>query len=460
MYDHDIVILGAGTIGLSLARYLVDAGHQDFLVIDLGNSADFADNIKVNFPNEIYDGVNKGRVFGKGGTSCIWGGAFSVPNPNDLKKQFGNIEGTILDISKRSMEHLEKYFKIKLPKYNGTKKSKMFERVGVAWPHFWNRNTNKFLKNDTISKNLVTGQFIKKIKQIDNVNQISTVSQDGEEAIFRCNTVICCLGSIETTRLLLASHVKNKLLGKNFHDHLSVKIAEGTIKNRRKFFKHYFMHINSWGFSSERYVFDINNIRGFIHFAPVRQKGGGFELLRDISLSVQKGKLLIKTKITIEHLKFLWRFTRNLVINRVIIGDYDDKFEVYIVIDQSTLSDINENQIVLDRDVLYLNWEKKNFLEKIDLIVEKAITHLIGPFSLKRIGIDINDLTDVYHPAGTTPLSRCSLHGVVSANDGSVFNLPNVYICSTSMLSKIDNFSPTGVCILAGFEMLNKILAK
>ena len=460
MYDHDIVILGAGTIGLSLARYLVDAGHQDFLIIDLGNSEDFADNIKVEFSNQKYDGVNKGRVFGKGGTSSIWGGAFSTPDRNDLQRQFGPIEGTILDISKHSIRQLEKYFKVKLPPCNNLKKSKMFERVGVTWPHFWNRNTKIFLKNDNLSKNLASGYFIKKIKRFGDLTEVHTVSKNGEVTIFRCNKVICCLGSIETTRLLLASGVNNKLLGKNFHDHLSVKFAEGTIQNKKTFFKHFFMRINRRGFSSERYIFDIKNIRGFIHFAPVRRKGGGFELLREISLSVQTGKLLINNRISFEHLKFLWRFTRNLVTNRVIIGDYDDKFEVYIVVDQSTLSDTNENQIALDRDVLYLNWEKKIILKKIDFIVEKAIKHLTGPFTLQIIDIDINNLTDVYHPAGTTPLSRCPLQGVVSANDGSVFNLPNVYVCSTSMLAKIDNFSPTGVCILAGFEMLNKILSK
>jgi hypothetical protein len=458
MSTYEYIILGAGTIGLTLARYLAENNVENFIVLDVGIQSEFEQELAIAFTDEIYSGAIQGRRFGVGGTSQIWGGAFSIPSKKELENLLCPIDGTLLDFQDENIKKLASYFDIQIRNSNANFMSTKLYKTEVLWPHFSKRNTKRFIKKYISADKVITPRFVQGISALSGSNLVHTIGPGNKDVYYNGKNVICCLGALETTRLLMKSCDDRSILGRNFHDHLSIKIADGTINNKRLFFRDYFMKLKPWGFSSKRFVFDVEGISGFVHFAPKRREGGLFDSIREKFSALQRGEMNLSLNIKLSSIKEFLVFSYHLIRYQVIVGDITDKFEVYLVIDQSTIPDTTNNFLELKDEKLTINWNKKFDHQELEPVINKILLDLCGPFTVKRTEIEIQSMVDIFHPAGTTPISATKSTGSVSAFDGQVYGLKNVYVCSTSMLPKVGTFSPTGVCLMAGLEMLSRKL--
>jgi choline dehydrogenase-like flavoprotein len=81
----DTVIVGAGTLGLFLARQLTAGGHS-VAVLESGDrvAGTRSDGHGARSVGKPFDGVTLGRAFGLGGTSTLWGGQLAEFNESDL----------------------------------------------------------------------------------------------------------------------------------------------------------------------------------------------------------------------------------------------------------------------------------------------------------------------------------------------------------------------------------------
>jgi choline dehydrogenase-like flavoprotein len=81
----DIVIVGAGTLGLFLARCLTSAGMR-VAVVECGDRVPGtrSDGNGARSVGKSLDGISAGRAFGLGGTSALWGGQLVEFTADDL----------------------------------------------------------------------------------------------------------------------------------------------------------------------------------------------------------------------------------------------------------------------------------------------------------------------------------------------------------------------------------------
>ena len=85
--DCDIVIIGAGTAGLYLANKLYNSSFKIILIEEGGRQGRMSDLLgkKVINSGIQYNGASKGRSFGIGGTSSLWGGQMIPLSSFDLE---------------------------------------------------------------------------------------------------------------------------------------------------------------------------------------------------------------------------------------------------------------------------------------------------------------------------------------------------------------------------------------
>ena len=205
-----------------------------------------------------------GRYRAFGGSSIKWGGQLLPLHENDFeKKNYIEFSGwpiqqkILLPYLKKcemlfglnaepydmrlNYKFFGKNYKIKDNKYIKFRYSK--------WSPYSFRNVSKTLgrrckknKNISIFLNTTARKIVLK-KNEKSVDYVEAFDESNKICIFRSKIFIIAAGTIESNRLLLISKNnsgesicnKSKLLGKCFHDHLSLKAAEIKPYSRKEF---------------------------------------------------------------------------------------------------------------------------------------------------------------------------------------------------------------------------------
>jgi choline dehydrogenase-like flavoprotein len=83
----DVVVVGAGAVGILVAKALADRGHS-VLVLETGGAvaATAAEGFGATSVGKSHNGTRVGRAFGLGGTSTLWGGQLSEFVASDLTR--------------------------------------------------------------------------------------------------------------------------------------------------------------------------------------------------------------------------------------------------------------------------------------------------------------------------------------------------------------------------------------
>ncbi|MDA9040417.1 GMC oxidoreductase [Gammaproteobacteria bacterium] len=260
---QDVIIIGAGTIGLYLAHTinlknpnlkiaLVESGSEE-PTIEFNSSLSESKGKK-------HSGTLNGRASGIGGTSHLWGGQLAEFERADFdgpqSRWLINYEEMLSYYNKvydqldmQSAQSSEIYDRAYGEIFNEGGK---IERTYTRWlrePNFYN-----FFKNDVINNNKIKIIINSTVNDIEfkgeKATSIKCVTKDLTKISLSADKFIFASGTMGINQFFLTTKVKsdvpwkkNNNIGKYFQDHLGGVIGTLDIKNE-KLFRKYFE--NSW----------------------------------------------------------------------------------------------------------------------------------------------------------------------------------------------------------------------
>jgi hypothetical protein len=259
----DIVIVGAGAVGITLAVTLTRAGKK-VLLLESGGSQFEQKSQELNLfklSGKHHNGILDGRARVVGGSTTLWGGQLVPFSEIDFKKRdwIPNSGWPI------SFKDLAPYYKktadllglvAKYSDDDNVWKSLNIEEVSLG-PNVkpfltrWMKETNIFQifkeeiensDNMTLVKHAITTGFECGISS-DVVSEIIIYNSNNREFKISTKNIVIACGTIEASRLMLFAAEKNenlpwknnKYVGAFFQDHLNIQIAKVLPINKKLF---------------------------------------------------------------------------------------------------------------------------------------------------------------------------------------------------------------------------------
>jgi len=513
--NPEILIIGAGTAGLYLANKLMGSGLS-VLVLDKGGLVGKRPNknsvINLGMP---YKGSYKGRSFGIGGTSTLWGGQM-IPlseldfidrssrglkewpiKHQDLVPYFENVRKSLglNSYNKSSQKKIKKFFFPKV--YN---LSEDFNLRLSQWIPFKKRNFAKYYYKKVIHNrntevevwtNALTEKIIKSEENENyKITEVLAKSPSGRVLLVKAHKVIICAGALESTRLLLEfeSRYSDKglrispALGLFFSDHLSINLGE-IIPNNFKNINLMLAPIFYKGIMytprlelSANYQKINNSPSAFVHFTFITKGDTFFDFVRDFLRSKQDRR---KIKNSYPILFAIWSvfglfsmafwrfFYRRLkfpegskVLMQIDFEQVANKHSVIRLEDGK-----NENS----RRKLIIDWR---LTEKEMIVIDKTSKDVVNFFQnsdlKKHFKLNSNfnnrdkfsdsNIYDVYHPTGTISMGSDETNSVVDL-DLKLHGCSNLYVSSTAVFPSPGSANP-GMTHLALTDRLGDFLLK
>lgn len=492
--NADVLVIGAGTVGLVLATELAARGKR-VICLESGGPTQEGDTHPLNATEQTgtpYAGAELGRARCLGGTSTRWGGALIPFQAPDLSKADWPIDWAELA---PYLPKVEALFGLPPGPYDDPSVSLGTNYIArlAKWPSFGRRNVYSLVRERANSVdgpeiwiNATATRFTVEGNQL---TQVSAESPDGSSISVDSTDTIIAAGAIESTRLLhLISQqnpgaVTGQGLGEGFHDHLSAVVAELEVCDRHALNQIVgFRFVPGGGMRNLRFeLAPSSQLRNSLSpcFAHIgfSETQGGFAALRDVFRALQRRRLPELSVLVriVRGLPWLlravwWRF----VHKRLLFPD-GARIELHMVIEQKS---VPENCIdlstqatdVFGQPLARINWMVRS--EDIATMAaavaafEKAWTE--SPFahlaSIRRkpLGEVYQEMAKgggIYHPGGTTKLAASSSQGPVDCNL-SVFGLPNLAVCATSVLPTGGGANPTMMLMLLAFRYVEKYISE
>lgn len=489
-----VCIIGAGTAGIFLAQELSRLGI-DSVILELGDK-------KVSLPSDIgerclqlgipYKGEEKGRVFGLGGTSTLWGGQMISLSPSDFKERYNSL----LPAWPISYSELSQYFadvkkRLDLDTVNDENRltQKYFQNLSdfsddfnlriSDWIPFKNRNFSQafsdFLRNNGKVKiwlnSVVTKLEIGYDSDQKEIIFAEAKSSNGKTIKVSSKYFVVCAGALESTRLILSLDessqgmitAKGSPVGRYFSDHLSITGGKIQCLNWRRYNAHLspifyrgLMRSPRLELSeSAQKKYDLSS--AFIHFTFVTRGNTGFDMIRNFlrkrqgeQISSSFSSTSLNQIIGDTFSLFLWRS----IYQRLWIPRQADLF---LQIDIEQVPNWDSRLILSDqvddyaRKRLVIDWK----ISSNDIRTFKTLSDVAqkswNSSSLKNyatLDLDVNPnfddpeaSYDVYHPTGSLRMGTTPSESVVDSNL-KLWNLKNCFISSTAVFPTAGSANP------------------
>ena len=260
-YESEFCILGAGIAGLILARQLGRRGHSVHLVEAGG--LEIEDHSQALYQAEMARTTHTGTYVGRfrvfGGSSTRWGGQL-LPFTDDIFAAPANTPSISWPITRAAIEqYYPEVLRIMeaddlpfdaalLPALNrppvdlGEALRLRFSK----WAPFNRRNLSQSVGRECIADPKITvfthaaATSLVTDARGERVLAVNVRNGAGTAFTFRAPQIIVAMGTIESSRLLLASNAQSPAglanrhdqVGRYFHDHLSTRVAEAHGKAR------------------------------------------------------------------------------------------------------------------------------------------------------------------------------------------------------------------------------------
>lgn len=496
--EADVLIVGGGTVGLVMADALSRAGRR-VVVLESGGEHQGTETHPLNAVVQlgaVYQGASEGRFRCLGGTSTRWGGAMLPFLRADLAAAEAPWPLSIDDFL-AFRERVETLFGLSTGPYELDEPHLPGHVARLAkWPSFARRNVAALLDarlraahGPEIWLNATATNF--ETSPDGRLTAVTARSPDGRAVKVRAAEVVIAAGAIESTRLLLLidrQHddrifAPDDVLGRYFHDHLSVRVADLKVADRRALNRVAGFRFEGAGMRNLRFeMADDAASRGdlpasFAHIAFRDRQDGGLDALRDLFRSVQQRQAPRIADLTrlIGSAPWLaravwWR----AVEKRLLYPDQAD-IELHMVIEQAPRP---ENRITLATEatdvfgcpLAAIDW-------RIDRRDEEALTRAVDAFqsgweasALARLATierrpageaeaELSLGGGIYHPGGSTRLGLSPLDGVLD-RDFRAFRIANLTVMATSAFPTGGGANPTMMLLMAGLRAAEAISAR
>lgn len=396
---YDEIVLGLGTVG---SYYCSINTNISRLIIDVGET-----NLSDTFANDKEkqtDVLTRGRRFGLGGTSKIWGGQI-VFDENYLKEQH--------DITEVEINAVKNRLGIPLSK------DKAPHVIGY-WLHYWRRNLYNKFKKKLNGQSILNG-IVLSFEEKDGLVYVE-VWHDNSTSIFISKNLIVCLGAFETSRLLYQSNVICNDIG--FDDHISVSLKKNNLFEDFKL-NDAPMKLRLGGIKTYRYV-------------PVGQVGMFHHVYKNLGINIIKELLFTKQKTLTElRINEIYSFIKSILaivfFLRVKSSEYSFSY------DFATFDKV-WGEVCFSK-------EKDKFGRYHIIVRRKELPlHFRNNEVLKEIPFVCIENPEIYHPS--------NLFAELLNQDLSLSNMPMIKILSTGSLKNSTSVNPTA----AVFAIIEKFL--
>ncbi|ASY17817.1 GMC family oxidoreductase N-terminal domain-containing protein [Candidatus Planktophila versatilis] len=447
------LVLGAGPVGIVVTERLAAAGCE-VVTVDSGQGlpalrASTVVNSNVDFKNVR----EMPSLFG--GSKFHWGGAcmgfplkdLSRPSPDSL--MWSNMEPGYKIVSE--MLEINGFDFIKnVPVENNPSSDSNFDSQVFELCYAYVVKDSKMKKN---SKNLKSSPGVKFIKNaialsLEDSGEFVTVRMirfgETDEFEVRAKRVFVCLGTIETTRLLMNSVKSTEngdlaALGRNLSDHLTIKL--GSVKFSGLFQWAPLIDYSEnqdgsrlwprWSISNQPKEFD--SLRGFIYFTNINHGGPrvSFRNPRGDSEFYGMKSNGDSSKGSVE-----------ADINLFIESPNSPERGISLETDEGFTPRIPG--IRIDFDISSDEW---NLIIRYGKWLLSCIDAMPGVENVvQRQGLNIEDLQTSNHPSGTHP--------------AEISSLPNVYPISAGILPRASATHPTMATLAIAVVTVDKLLGR
>ena len=491
--DSDIVVVGAGTVGLFFASYFLSLvpSARLILVESGGRCIDTSNNIKNSVTvGKPHYGTQHGRASGIGGTSGLWGGQLAEFEPYDFERSDAPWPVSYAEVHPYYREvyrHLGIKSMLTDPEYRmkfGCEEVSdgPLERFFTHW--LKEPNLGHFFQNLIHDKRLkiVINLTVNDIGfQDEDAKYIAGNSANGRLIKFNCKKFIFCSGTIPTVRFFLTMArfrdvpwKDNPNLGMFFQDHMAGKVASVTLLDDRKF-RQYFE--NGWvdGVKvqpkmrfSPRYRVDMNSgVCLFFSFDSELSDN-----IANIKMFVRNFKSNLNYTTTLSLFKDCVRVGRVLfplvtkyLINRRVLAIFDRGISLIAQLEQvptnaSRISIFEEYVLPDGLCKVEINWQIRGSEISAVRTAAKLADEYLRSKGIAKLEINrdltnlkpefMHNLSDTYHQCGGMRMSDRVDTGVVDS-DCRVWGTNNVWVVGSVVYpsSSHANSTLTGLALAA-----------
>jgi choline dehydrogenase-like flavoprotein len=322
------------------------------------------------------------------------------------------------------------------------------------------------------------------------VRELSVVNDRGGRYRFTAEVFVLCLGTIETSRLLLASRSRcgagvgndRDQVGRYFHDHIGVAAAEIGVEDRAKVIERFAPFVSGRTLhtpkleATEKARHEQQMLSVMAHFPIEEPEDSGVGSLRAILSSAQRkqfdsnffGKLLELPRSSAEILELAWAAKvrgRRALSRRARVSLHIDCEQKPRAESRITISDECDR---LGMPVCVVDWkvggEEHETVKKFAAIVDRNL-HDAGIKGLKWSPEICEDgdgwlarATDTYHMMGGTRMGSDPTSSVVDANL-RVHGIDNLYLASCSTFPTGGSSNPTFTLMAMALRLKDRIAA-
>jgi hypothetical protein len=494
--DTDICVVGAGPVGLTLTRALAGRGRKVTLLEQGSETPQTpAQGTEVIFDRREYRGATIGRAFGLGGTSALWGGQLLPLRESDLLERpqiaapawpiayselrpyFSTLEswlnvvtGTYAEISAESRQHPL-----------GNLSWADWEPRFSKWIPFGRRNLAASWRSMLESSGRVDmrlyaaarGWQVQGAAGERHVTSVIARCANGKSLTVRARVYVICAGALESARSVLElidaagglAPGVDALTGRYLHDHLSLRLARVRVADWRNFQR---LFAPAFVKSTQRSLrMELGNdflMRErlpslYAHFVAEAAPNSGFAVLRDLLRNLQHGRrraALAGAAHLFPALPGIAAILYGRLIHSRLLFPMDAELYLHCDFEQAPRLD---NRIYLGspgpdgRRTVHIDWDFGDDVLHVAAVVQKAFGQFWSANGLDRVArLDFLDLRspdaepgnlyDIYHPAGTTRMSRDPQSGVVDPNL-LVYGTTNAFVVGSSVFPSMGAANPT-----------------
>jgi len=495
----DICIVGAGIAGLTIAWALRHSGLK-VVVIEGGGMTDEARSQSlyesgVEFTSQENSGVANGRFRVFGGSGTRWGGQLIPPTdyelaprtavngigwpiaPTALTPYFDRLD-TMLGLKKTTFDAgCYKASGRKMPIFGSDVLSVRFSK----WLPWHKRNIGRFLKPGLEKDPDITVLYHANAVEMlcdepgNAVTGIRLRSYDGSERILSARNFVIALGTIESTRILLASRARwpqgignrRNLLGRCFMDHVVLRAGYITTDRRkelfqaiRPFFVGDVLHTPRFELPPQALA-EEECLCGYAQITFQSAPDSAFTKLRTLFHDYQKEGLSVLSKSPYWS---LLRETPDLLagfLARTVLGlrpiPARSTPAIFLFSEQPPRNDsrlsLNDGRDALDMPKLTVNWRIGEEERKTLTVVGRRFESLLWQSRLGSVkwfkedfdainGARLARLDDQYHHMGGARMGASDNDGVVDT-DCRVFGTNNLYVASGAVFPTAGCSNPT-----------------
>jgi choline dehydrogenase-like flavoprotein len=504
-----VCVIGAGPVGLTVARRLAERG-LDVILLERGGEAaepQFSASAgagagagAVGFDSLPYGGAGAGRAFGIGGTSALWGGQLL---PVTAQEVDGDLNGLDAPWPIRFSEFCPHYET--LDRWLGidpgpfeVEQLSATPLAGLDWTGFAPRYS-KWLGFAQRNLGRAWMPALRRLKTMQiwfnarvtgfeaHEGRISTVTARAREARLTVSArrFVIAAGAIESTRLALSAFdspgMQSRcppMLGRYLHDHLSLRIARlnpTAMGSVQTLFAPAFFKGTMRTLRLELTPLAARSARvppAYAHIVADAPRESGFAVLRDLLRAAQRRQprqalsSVARMPMALPGLLALayWRATRARL-------PFPGGSKLYVQLDFQQTPDIR-NRIYLGSKLdadgcrqVRIEWNLFDdsagyaaaFAEHIARFWRRnQLQHAAEIEFLAPHMLGLSNTYDIYHPAGTTRMALDPRSGCVDTNL-KLFGTHNLFIAGTSVFPVLGAANPTYTAMALGLRLADHL---